>query len=275
MSDLRLFSNWLSESNDLSLDKFFMLAQDKANLVLLHYKNMLLERKYKPASIRRKLNSTRALVRIANMVGLVSWTLTTPRVPLGKKTIESPDEENFKRFMDTMANRTTDPEWLALRDYTLVKLLYDLGLRISEAVSISVKDISFGKKVIRIRRKGDVAKTAWSMTDAVCELAKRLAELSKSGLLFENLSHDPFSRHSARLMMKEVAASIGIENFHPHLIRHRAITDAILAAEKEGIPFDEVATFSNHKSPQILNVVYRDHIVNRQKQISGLISGKY
>ena len=108
-----------------------------ANGFALIYRSKMIERGLQPATINRRLATLRSLVKFANTLGLVSWTLSVENVPVPPyRGTDGPDRDGFRAMLEAAG---AQPGPKGLRDVALLRLLHDLGLRRSEAVRLDVE----------------------------------------------------------------------------------------------------------------------------------------
>jgi integrase/recombinase XerD len=60
-------------------------------------------------------------------------------------------EAEMQRFLDELDTTTAQ----GLRDRALFELVYAAGLRVSEVAGLKVSDVDFGRRIMRVRGKGD------------------------------------------------------------------------------------------------------------------------
>lgn len=110
------------------------------------------ERNLKKSSLARKLAAVRSFFQFCVKKG---WLAENPAkivaTPKQEKHVPSfLTEEEVANFLETP--RTGEP--LDLRDAAILELLYATGIRVSELVGISLEDVHFGERMIRVRGKG-------------------------------------------------------------------------------------------------------------------------
>ena len=122
-----------------------------ANEFALIYRSKMIERGLQPATINRRLATLRSLVKFANTLGLVSWTLSVESLPvLPYRDTDGPDREGFRAML---AAAGAQPGPKGLRDVALLRLLHDLGLRRGEAVRLDVEDVDLpGNRILILGR---------------------------------------------------------------------------------------------------------------------------
>ena len=142
-ADLRDFAAWLRE-HDLGLD-------DVDVRTLAAYTSELgrARRGLAPTTIARRLSAVRSLVRHALGPSRVPDAALAPSRP--RRLPETPALEEVERAVDAAGN---DEGPLALRDATLLELVYSCGLRSAEAVALDLGDVDLDREHLHVRGKG-------------------------------------------------------------------------------------------------------------------------
>ena len=105
-------------------------------------------RKLAPATIARKLAAVRAFLRHALGKERVPDASFAPRRPL--RLPDAPRPQEVDRELDGLDGTTP----LAIRNRTLVELVYSAGLRSQEAVDLDLADVDFDQELVNVRGKG-------------------------------------------------------------------------------------------------------------------------
>ena len=118
------------------------------------------------------------------------------------------------------------------RDSLLILVLFETGLRISEALSLTLSDIDLfeGKPVLRIIGKGKKTRTV------ACpeRLTKSLRDYAIRNKIGPEQKLFPIKRQRAWQILKEVSKKAGFtKRVYPHLLRH---SDAIERLRQTGNP---------------------------------------
>jgi site-specific recombinase XerD len=110
-----------------------------------------------------------------------------------------------------------------LRDKTLLFLLLDTGMRASEVVGITARDVDLKNRRVFVMGKGDkerslpispeTARVLWRY------MAKR-AEAKANEPLFVTITGRPMDRVVLLEMLKDLGAKVGVADCHPHRFRH-------------------------------------------------------
>lgn len=110
---------------------------------------------YSKSSNANVLSALRNFFRYLAREGLVENSeLFLIQNPKGDKPLpKSVGKETMKEAIASIGQLSDEP-WIAKRDEALLMLIYGCGLRISEALSLTVEDVISGKPVLRITGKG-------------------------------------------------------------------------------------------------------------------------
>jgi integrase/recombinase XerD len=119
----------------------------------------------------------------------------------------------------------------AVRNYSLILIMLDCGLRSSEIVNLQIGDVDLktGKVVVRIG-KGGKDRQLWAAErtlDAVRRWVERRAKPSiDCGYLYSTLEGKQLDTSYLRHMCARYGKRAGIEKrIHPHMLRHSFATD--------------------------------------------------
>jgi len=152
------------------------------------------------------------------------------------------------------------------RDSLLILLLYQTGLRISEALSLTPSCIEMleGKPVLRFTGKGK--------KERVVALPERLANKLRAYAYQKEIKPDerffPINRQRAWQIIKEVAGRAGVtKRVYPHLLRH---SDAIERLRQTGNP-KALQHHLGHSSPvmvmRYLSTLTQEDSLRIQQQV--------
>ena len=115
-----------------------------------------------------------------------------------------------------------------MRNYALMTVYLNLGLRVSEALNLEVDDIDWnsGRLVVRAG-KGNRDRVLW-LSDRDLGTLQRWRSMRKcsSAYLFCTLDGGRLSDRYVRAFVKRYAKKAGIKkDVHPHILRHTFATD--------------------------------------------------
>lgn len=133
-----------------------------------------------------------------------------------------------------MIDGFSDDTWQQVRDRAILEMLYGCGLRVSEAVSMTISSLYLDKGFVRIIGKGNKERLV-PIGDMAAEavgdylLVRPLpAESKYSDVLFLNRFGKSLSRVSMFNMVKNQARAVGItKEISPHTFRHSFATHLI------------------------------------------------
>lgn len=187
----------------------------------------LYDRDLKPATIRRKLASTRALFRFLSREHRVasdpSRLLRLPKMP--KTVPDVPSAEVTNAIVDGKLPVEIDRPY-PKRDRLLLELLYGCGLRVSEAVGLNIEDFDRAERWLRARGKGRKERQVPYGRKAEASLQEYLSDRpANAGPLFLNMRGGRLSDRGARGIVKFYASWIAQDpSIHPHTLRHAFAT---------------------------------------------------
>ena len=141
--DVREFAAWLDRrGTGLQEVDVRALADYAAELGRARPRNLA------PATIARKLAAVRAFLRHALGKERVPDASFAPRRPL--RLPDAPRPEEVDRVLQAIDGEGP----LAVRNRTLVELVYSAGLRSQEAVDLDLADVDFDQELVHVRGKG-------------------------------------------------------------------------------------------------------------------------
>ncbi len=149
-----------------------------------------------------------------------------------------------------------------IRNRALLTILYRSGLRVSEALALSPKDIDRKACTVRVLHgKGDKARLtgidphSFAAIDRWIDKRKELG-LGRRSRLFCTLEGKPIDTSYVRHLMKRLATKAGIEKrVHAHGLRH-SFAAGLMA---EGVPVNVISAALGHSSVAT-TAVYLDQI---------------
>jgi integrase/recombinase XerD len=138
-----------------------------------------------------------------------------------KKIVETFDNQQIKALFKACDLRT----FIGLRDYTIMMLLLETGVRVNELVGIKTTDIIWEQKVIRIRNtKGGFERFVPIQDKMINQLKKYLVVRGNvdTDYLFITRDNTPLSKKQVQDRIREYGKKAGIKNVRcsPHTFRH-------------------------------------------------------
>lgn len=132
------------------------------------------------------------------------------------------------------------PDMRDKRDEAIVRLMLETGARAGETAVIQISDVDLARGVVVIRRgkggKGRVVPVGPEIAKAIDRYirARRTHRLAGSDDLWLGDRGKKFGYDALHKTLAMRAAKAGIENFHPHLLRHTAAHRWLAAGGSEG-----------------------------------------
>ncbi len=167
-----------------------------------------------PSSIGRKITAVRTFYRFLLSRGYISRdpsvVLSTPKRP---KRLPRPINLTVLKKMITEWEPEKEEERLA-KD--MIMVLYGTGLRISELLSLTAKDVDLNTGLMRVKGKGGKYRTVPIHPTLYPVLERRMAGGDR---LF------PVDRYRAYRLIKRAFEKVaGLYGVHPHVLRHTFAT---------------------------------------------------
>jgi len=210
------------------LDEKSLLLGAADRLVLRGFLARLRERDLGRRTLARKVASLRSLYRFLVSEGLVkgnpTLTLRSPR--LTRKLPNVLDETQAEHLL----RGTGRSEWLRLRNWTILEVLYSTGMRAAELVALDLDDLDLLSEVAVAHGKGKkerlvpLGRFACAVLKNYLEARKDVAEVSQRAV-FVNGKGGRLTTRTIRRIVREAARRCGLPNsVTPHTLRHSFAT---------------------------------------------------
>lgn len=206
--------------------------------------------------------------------GIINWTLEVRNEKSESyRDTSGPGKVNFQKMLESVLVKNNIK---SIRDYAILRLLFDLALRASEVVGLDLNDIDLLNNEILVLGKGKKNKIKMSLPAPTKKaLEKWVANRSSvTHALFHNLDHSQSCSRLTRVglykLIKNIGLNVGVKT-RPHGIRHLSITEACKLVQVLGMPLEEVLDHSRHKNISTL-MIYRDKDSNKQGTIAALVA---
>ena len=255
MYDLRQFFSFLKKKTTDDLKK-----TDIQEFVRIQTQNML-----SVPTILRRISSTKNFYLFLEREHIISFEIDELEKPKGSKKlplcISIEEVEALLNAPDLEKNE-------GQRDRAMLEVMYSSGLRISELLSLTMRQINFQRGIIRIVGKGNKERIVPIGDYALEYLNKYINEGCRknvnrnSDYLFLNRYGEPVSRVYFFKQVKKYAKEAGIkEEISPHTLRHCFATHMLengaeLRAVQEMLGHANIATtqiYTNISSKRILS----------------------
>ncbi len=224
-----------------------------------------------PASIRRNVSAVRTYFKFLLGEGHVvrdpSERLETPR-----KWLTLPEVLGVEEIEKLLTAPSLD-EPFAFRDRAMLELAYGAGLRVSEWISLNIRDVMLQDHLVRVFGKGAKERLVPIGRRAIGAIAIYLRELRPKlergegkGVLFLNARGQPMTRMGAWKILRKYVDQVGITKpVTPHTLRHSFATHLLeggadLRAVQEMLGHVDIST------TQIYTHVDREYLRTVHKQ---------
>ena len=275
--DLRyfFFAAYGQKPTETVIAQFLQLNRFEAIAIVLRYKSDLIAQGLKESTINRRLSALKSLVNFAAKLGKCNWNLDDVQT----ETVQTyRDTTGIKpdgiRSMLLQIDRTTIK---GIRDFAILRLLWDNALRRNEVVSANIGDFDYEARSLQILGKGrgsqkSLISLSMGTANAIQDWLSQIKTRNSDRPLFQSL--DPVN-HGHRLtgtaiyqIVDQLARDSGItKKMSPHRIRHSAITAALDATNGN---VRKVQKLSRHKKLDTL-MLYDDNRTNMQGEVSSLL----
>ena len=251
--DLDRFSAWLG------MDVLRWLAtatKGEANLQLLRWQESMSH--LAPRTVNRRTAAVRSLSKLASQVGLTSFELRGARVKVPPANVTGPSRSEFQLLLDDAQDHP--------RDYLILRLLHDLGLRRAEVSSLDLEDWQ-GER-LAVKGKGRTGKEWLTVPFPTRRaLGAYVGDRTSGPLLLSKVGRRLQPNKVAQMLYRRSQRVLG-RLVSPHKIRHLAITTA---TERTGGNVPLVQAFSRHAEPRQV-MEYVDNWKDHQGSVAGLVA---
>lgn len=197
---------------------------------------LALELKSKPATRARKVSTIRVFFNyLSQKAGLIennpAQNLETPK--LGKRMPKYLTLDESKKLLNVTIADESDNE-NNIRDYAIITLFLNCGMRLSELVNINIKDITFSECKLNVIGKGNKERTIYlnkacmnAITDYIENIRpKECIKYDSKDALFLSKRRERISNRTVQYIVKKELQKAGLDTtkYSVHKLRHTAAT---------------------------------------------------
>lgn len=185
-------------------------------------------------SLARALSAVRTFMRwLSTREGFDPTTVLSARSPRYKRKLPRPLAPDAAADMLTTVGDNAPEPWIAARDAAVLTLLYGCGLRISEALSLTLADTPLAP-VLRITGKGGKERLVPVLPAAQAAVSAYTGlipfSLAPDDALFRGARGGPLSPRLVQLAMERARNALGLPaTATPHALRHSFATHLLSA----------------------------------------------
>ena len=223
---------------------------------------------YADASIERALSAVKGFHAFMVRENMATEHPTSA-VKLPKKEERLPDFISIDAAA-RLVEQPFAPTATGARDCAVLEVLYGCGLRVSELVSLDVRDLYLDEGFVRVFGKGSkerlvplVGSARRALTAYLdgprAELASHARRAAAPSAVFLNKNGGRLSRQSVHTLCERYGRTVGIEGLHPHTLRHSFATH-MLAGGADLRVLQEILGHANIATTQIYTHVDRTQL---------------
>ena len=225
-TDVLQFIEFLHENDVTKTNPAYVQKVD-----ILEYLSNLSKKELTGIARARKLSAIREYFRFLEGVGYIEKSPTTG--------IDSPKREKNARqyFRQDEFTKMLSLAGANPRDYAILQVFLQTGIRVSELANLKVEDVDFIKPCIKVVGKGSIEREIELEKRGIQALKNYLAvrPQSVSSILFLNYKGEPISERGIRKLVVKYRMNAGItKKASCHSLRH---TFATQKAEKGVSPY--------------------------------------
>ena len=263
-SDITNFLNYINKETIEQID-------------ILNYINYLFdEKKLKDRSIKRKIISLKIYFNFLEDNSIIKnnpFTKLKFKFKQEKKLPKTLQKNEVKKLLETVydeLNSSITPykKFETIRNISLLEILISTGIRIQEASSITLNDISLQEKTIIIHGKGRKERQLFILNKYVLSSLKNWLTIRKTSSprcnnIFINKYGNPLSIHSIENIFRKYKTLSNINiKATPHYLRHTFATNLLT----NGADLRSVQEILGHSSISTTQI-YLEISSNRKKQV--------
>lgn len=262
---------------NMSLETVSKITLDDIHSFLFYLTNTY---NSKAATRARKVSSIRVFFNyLCNKVGLIeknpAQNLETPkldkRIP---KYLTLDDSKKLLEAVNDMDDRNKE------RDYAIITLFLNCGMRLSELVGINIKDINFNDQKLNVIGKGNKERTIYLNSACMNAVNKYLAvrphdnvKYDSKDALFLSERRERISNRTVQYIVKQELKRAGLDTnkYSVHKLRHTAATlmykygNVDIRALQELLGHESISTteiYTHVDNSQIRNAVESNPLAN-------------
>lgn len=224
--------------------------KDVNHEVIRSYLKYLDEKKYKNSSINRILSSLNDYYNYLTKCKVTKYNyfedINRPR-----KEKRLPNFINYSEYMNLIATvEKEENEFLKARNLLLLEILFDTGLRVSEAVNIEINNINKKEQSIKVLGKGNKERIVYygdyakNYLEDYLNLRRNINIVDKE-YLFLNKNYTRLTRRGVEYLISDISKKALLrQKISPHTLRHSFATEML----NNGCDIRSVQELLGHKS---------------------------
>ena len=256
-NDLRKLQHFLEKQNIHSAAK---ISETTLNSYILSLEKEGLS----PATVSRNIAAMKAfllyLIKQGILIGDPSERIKPPKVQ--KKSPQVLETGRIEQLLLQPNTRTKK----GIRDRAMLELLYATGIKVSELITMKLKDINLSGKYItcgeRKERYIPFGRTAKSALQEYLNIRSLSFDKKNSDILFLNSSGEQLTRQGLWKILKAYAKLVGLTEINPNTIRHSFAAHML----ENGADIGSVQEFLGHADITTTQL-YLNHTAKNSREV--------
>lgn len=211
-----------------------------------------------PASAGRELSGVRAFLKFVGEQDGSIAQIPRVRAPKRPRTLPRPASPEDAMGLAEDAAEAASMPWIGARDLAILLLLYGAGLRVAEALSLTVRDLPMGTtlRVTGKRAKTRIVPVLPMVAQAIGEYVRQCPfPLTGAVPLFVGARGGPLNADLVRRSVRGARLRLGLpDSLTPHALRHSFATH-LLAQGADLRSLQELLGHASLSSTQIYTAV--------------------
>lgn len=217
------------------------------------------------SSAARELSGVRAFLAFAAEHQGLPPQVPRTRAPRRPRTLPRPAAPDEAVALAEDAGAFASEPWMGARDLAILLLLYGSGLRVSEALSLTARDVPVGEtiRVTGKRSKMRVVPVVKAVREAIADYVHQCPyPVSDGSPLFFGARGGPLNADLVRRSVRAARRRLGLpETLTPHALRHSFATH-LLARGADLRSLQELLGHASLSSTQIYTKVDAAHLLD-------------
>jgi integrase/recombinase XerC len=217
------------------------------------------------ASAARELSGVRAFLAYAAEQQGRAPQVPRTRAPRRPKTLPRPSAPDEVVALAEDAGAYASEPWIGARDLAILLLLYGSGLRVSEALSLTARDLPIGEsiRVTGKRSKTRIVPVVAAVREAIADYVRQCPyQIAGDSPLFAGARGGPLGADLVRRAVRAARTRLGLPHtLTPHALRHSFATH-LLARGADLRSLQELLGHASLSSTQIYTKVDAAHLLD-------------
>tara|TARA_B100001250_G_scaffold102176_1_gene86053 strand:+ start:570 stop:1436 length:867 start_codon:yes stop_codon:yes gene_type:complete len=227
------YSDYTITSYKVDLNQFFNYLIEEYKIenpenvtfkIVRNWISYLLESGLKARSVNRKISSLKSYFKFL-VISNYSDSNPTLKITSPKTSKRLPvflEKEKINSLLDA---KYFDENFIGYRDKLIIELFYFTGIRLSELLNISIKDIDFNNSQIKVLGKRNKERLIPLTYTLILELKNYINKHNLNSYLFVDENNNKlYSKKVYRIVNKYISKVSSLKKKSPHVLRHSFAT---------------------------------------------------